>query len=149
MSQQNSIVEQCFRKRASESGVQQLQSGGKWFRGGIMNNHGSKKVELDSLIKSCENLSRYTMRRPALLHHELTASSLGNVCQSCIAPLHLNKTLRDRVCTHTERRCRRSREITNHLRSLRKKGKERQKEKRTGQAGKIGVVTRPTSYETF
>ena len=27
------------------------------------------------------------MRRPALLHHELTASSLGNVCQSCIAPL--------------------------------------------------------------
>ena len=27
------------------------------------------------------------MRRPALLHHELTASSLGNVSQSCIAPL--------------------------------------------------------------
>ena len=49
-----------------------------------MNNHGSKKVELDSLIKSCENLSRYTMRRPALLHHELTASSLGN----CLSVVH-------------------------------------------------------------
>ena len=29
MSPQKGIVEQCFRKRSSESGVQQLQGGGK------------------------------------------------------------------------------------------------------------------------
>ena len=47
------------------------------------------------------------MRRPALLHHELTASSLGNVSQSCIAPLlyrmdmeKRGKTLRHHTHTH-------------------------------------------------
>ena len=35
-----------------------------------------------------------------------------------------------------------------HLTSLRKKGKDRER-KRTGQERKLGVVTRPTSYETF
>ena len=53
------------------------------------------------------------MRRPALLHHELTASSLGNVCQSCIAPLPVENGKSGGVRpfvqggTHTGRRIRR------------------------------------------
>ena len=50
---------------------------------------------VESGVTAWRELSRYTMRSPALLHHELTASSLGNVCQSCIAPLHLWKKQRE------------------------------------------------------
>ena len=35
------------------------------------------------------------MRRPTLLHHELTVSSLGSVCQSCTTPLLLYRELQE------------------------------------------------------
>ena len=49
MSQQNSIVENCFRKRSSESGVQLRQCGRKGFGGSTMNHHENKRERLERL----------------------------------------------------------------------------------------------------
>ena len=94
-----------FTTSANGGGGQQLLCSGKPVCGeSIMWNHHETNQRSRQRVQQFRT-GRYTMRRPALLHHELTASSLGNVCQSCIAPLPVEKWWGKTLCpgwdTHT------------------------------------------------
>ena len=76
-------------------------------------------------VTACTKVGQVHSQTSLTASHDIT-SFVGQRRDAMRWPPALNKKLFGTECdTHTERRYRRSREITNHLKSLRKKGKEK------------------------
>ena len=87
-----------------------------------MSNHHATKSKLEQLD---QKLSAGTLKEhPLSISWSEPGASLAHARNRPVSPLHLKNSLGQSM-THTACRYRRSKEITSHLKSLRKKGKEK------------------------